>query len=59
MYRPRSLPPHWRVIKPLTIGEPMTKDAMASQLLPSLRRRRLLVGGNSDQVAIERNGPVD
>ena len=33
--------------------------AKASQLLSSSRPRRLLGGGNSDQVAIERNGPVD
>ncbi len=29
------------------------------KLLPSSRRRGFLVGGNSDHVAIERNGPVD
>lgn len=35
----------------------LTEAAKASQLLSSSGRRWLLVGGNSDQVAIERNGP--
>ncbi len=37
-----------RLIKPLTIGVPVTEAASVSQLLPSSRRRRLLACGNSD-----------
>src|SRR5580700_6277058 len=33
--------------------------ALKQQTPPSTRRRRLLVGGNSHEVAIERNSPID
>ena len=42
----------------LRIGTSASKSSKA-KLLPSSRRRRLPVGGNSDEMAIERNGPID
>src|SRR5580704_9124499 len=48
-----------RLIKPITIGIPAIEAARISQRSLSSGGRRLLASGNSDQVTIERNGPVD
>jgi hypothetical protein len=48
-----------RLIKLLMDRRIYEQSCESYKLLPSSRRRRLLAGGNSDLVAIERNGPVD